>query len=410
MESYSLFEVNEYIKRVLALNFAEALWIRCEIGQLNESGGHVFMDLVQKAEDSDEIIARCEAVIWKRSLRQLIKKHKLSLDKVLMEGNEIMFKAEIDFHERYGMKLNILDLDADFTIGKILVKRSEVIQRLQKEGILKKNASLDLGKVIQRVAVISSANAAGLQDYLKQIKDNPYQYQINNSLFIANVQGDRAASDIAKQLKKIKQFDFDCVIIIRGGGARLDLSAFDEYELGKEIANCPIPVITGIGHDVDETVADQVAHTDVKTPTAVADFIIHHNAYFESSIQQIGLDIKESAGLILRKAALDLQSQQQSIALSASRKRQNALNELLIREEHLKNSIRTFFLRKNADLEQKEMLLEAVDMQNTLARGYAIVTKDGNKIVSIEQLKAQDDLNIILKDGQFETIVKKISK
>lgn len=409
MNSYSLFELNEYIRRVLALNFVEALWIRCEIGQMNESGGHLFMDLVQKAEKGDEIIARAEAVVWRSALRKLRRNPKLPLDQILIEGNEVLFKAQVDFHERYGYKLVIEEIDGDYTLGKILVKRTEVLQRLKKEGLLKKNASLELPTIIQRVAVISSANAAGLQDYLQQISSNPYGYDIRNTLLATTVQGDRAAKNIANQLQKLSSnHRFDTAIIIRGGGARLDLSAFDEYELGKAIANCPIPVITGVGHDVDETVADQVAHTDLKTPTAVADFIIHHNVTFESKLEQIALRMRETGQMILNQSSLDVRSLQQKISFQATRKWQESERNLELVRQSLRNQIRNYLQRKQSSIQEKEVTLQTFDVESVLSKGFALLTKKGKKVNSIELLKPSDHLNVILKDGMLDVVVNRI--
>ncbi len=406
VESYSLFELNEYIRRVVALNFAEPIWINCEIGQMNDSSGHIFMDLIQKGEETDELIARAEAVIWKSTVQKLLKKSLLSLEQIIVEGNEIRIKAQVDFHERYGFKLIVEEIDAEYTLGKWLIRRTKVIEQLKKEGIFYFNSQLSLPKVIQNVAVISSTGAAGLQDYLHQIQHNPYQYQVKNTLFSATVQGDKAAKKIAERLRTIALKEgFDIVIIIRGGGARLDLSAFDEYELGKAIAGCPIPVITGIGHDVDQTVADQVAHTDVKTPTAVADFIIHHNAFFESQLEHLGNRIKDLGNLVVKKENILLQNIQQKIIYESHRKKQENIKNIEILEQKLKYKIQSYFQNKNIELEQQEKLLETLNIQSVLKRGYALITQNNNKIKSIDQINIKDRLNIILNDGNIEVEV-----
>ncbi len=409
-QSYSLFEVNEYIKRVLALNFAEALWICCEIAQIGESGGHIFLDLVQKSEETDEIVARAEAVIWQRSLKQIKKKHRFHLDKILLEGNEILIKAEVDFHERYGLKFNIVEVDSDYTIGKILVQRNETLQQLRKEGIFHQNSKMSLPGVIQSIGVISSLNAAGLQDYLQQIQGNPYGYDMNSLLLPAYMQGDKAAKAISQQLQQIRPNHFDCIVLIRGGGAKLDLSAFDEYELGKAIALCPVPVITGIGHDVDETVADQVAHTSLKTPTAVADFIIHHNAVFEAGILQTGNRIKEYAHFILQKAELALNSGIQNIHFSSRKKWQASHYDMEFSLEKLKSKSNSFLSVQSNRLELKSKELDQWDMEQLLEKGYAKIMKNGKNINSIEQLKPSDDLIIVLKDGSVDVNVKNLNK
>ncbi len=250
-----------------------------------------------------------------------------------------------------------------------------------------------------------------MQDYLQQISTNPYGYDIRNTLLATTVQGDRAAKNIAHQLDKVSgQQKFDVAIIIRGGGARLDLSAFDEYVLGKAIANCQIPVITGIGHDVDETVADQVAHTDLKTPTAVADFIIHQNLSFEASVEQMTLRIKNMGQMLLNQTSLDIRNLQQKISFLASRKWQGAERNVVLIEQSLSNQLRNYLQRQQAILNEKEQRLQTFDLNAIWEKGFALVTKDGKKVNSVELLEPSDHLNIVLKDGLLDVIINNVKE
>jgi len=283
---YTLYELNEYIRRVLALNMRGAVWISCEIATIKVSGGHYYMELVEKKDD--EIIAQANAVLWKKQHKALVGKLGFELPGLLRSGIQVLASVSVHFHEKYGLKLHIEDLDPAYTLGQMELKRREIIQRLKYEDLLNKNARLRLPNVLQRIAVISSAQAAGWRDFEEHLEQNPFNYRVDMQLFQARMQGEFLEKDVLKQLANIekRQNDFDAVVIIRGGGSRLDLSWFDNYELGRRIANFPLPVLTGIGHETDETVTDLVAHSALKTPTAVAekifmtfhDFDLHLNA------------------------------------------------------------------------------------------------------------------------------------
>jgi len=233
--SHTLFEFNEFIRRVIALNLPQALWIRSELADVKSSRGHFYLDLVQKKEDSEEIIAQAQAVIWSKNYRSLQKKIGSDFETLLQPGMEILFLAKAEFHERYGLKLMVEDIDPAHTLGKLEMLRRETIRKLQSLNLLQKNGQVPLRPVLQRIAVLSSERAAGFQDFLKHLMGNAFGYQFNIQFFQVAVQGASVEKEVMAELESLalRAQEFDAVVIIRGGGARLDLAAFDRFFIGK---------------------------------------------------------------------------------------------------------------------------------------------------------------------------------
>ena len=292
MKTYSLYELNEFLRRVVALNFSESVWVTAEIGQIGLSRGHYYIRLLEK--EDDDIVAELSAVLWASDFKRLKRALGSNFETVFVEGLEVRLKGRLDFHERYGLKLVIEELDATYTIGKLEIQRRALIAELQNEELLRLNASLKVPSVWQRIAVISSETAAGWADFQNHISENIYAYQFDIQLFPSAMQGQFVERDMLQQLERIRldKDRFDCVAIMRGGGAKLDLAAFDNPSVCRAVARFPLPVLTGIGHEVDYTVLDMVAHTALKTPTAVADFLIERNAQFESILVEMGHFLK----------------------------------------------------------------------------------------------------------------------
>ena len=262
----SLFELNEYVRQVIALNFAEAIWVSAELAQVNVSKGHYWIDIIEKSELTGEIIAQSSAVLWQREYRRIKAKMPLQIEGILQQGRQVLLKVSVEFSERYGYKLIVQDIDPAFTLGKLELERQATINTLVKANLIQKNKQLPRPPVLQRIAVISSENAAGYHDFCAQIDNNPYGYAFDYQLFKAAMQGVQTEYEVLAQLARIqeKKDKFEAVIIIRGGGAKLDLAAFDSLEIAKAVANFPLPVFAGIGHEIDETVLDLVAHLSLK--------------------------------------------------------------------------------------------------------------------------------------------------
>jgi exodeoxyribonuclease VII large subunit len=286
----SLSELNNQIKAQLDDAFPSLMWIKAEISELNSNRtGHCYLELVEVNEATKEVMARCRATIWSYTFRMLKPYFETTTGQAFSEGLKVLVQAKVEFHPVYGLSLNIRDIDPSYTMGDMARKRREIMLQLEEEGVLDMNKELELPLVPQRIAIISSPTAAGLQDFQNQLANNAYHIHFYTKLFPAIMQGKDAAASIIIALEQIFQYEdfFDVVVIIRGGGAQIDLASFDHYELAYHITQLPIPVITGIGHDKDETAVDLVAHTKLKTPTAVAEFLISGAVAFEQTLDEL---------------------------------------------------------------------------------------------------------------------------
>ncbi len=408
MKSYSLQELNEHLRRVVALNAQDALWVRCEIAQLNESRGHYFMELVEKEET---ITAKASAILWMRSYNKLLREHGRGIRKVLKEGMEVMLKLKIEFHEVYGMQYYVEDIDTSFTLGKLALRKQAILEAFEKEGLLGKNTEVPLPTVLQKIAIISSENAAGYQDYLKQLEENVFGYQVDNRMFAAAMQGINVEEEILFQLNRIKkQKDkFDAVVIIRGGGAKLDLMAFDNEKISRVVADFPLPVLTGIGHDIDESILDRVAHTTLKTPTAAADFIINHNLFFENRIMQMGSELSFLAQEKIQEQIFVLQNIEQTLQWQTEIFLKDTLRQISLLENEMKQNAQSFFQKEEKNISNLEAIFEVLDPEKTLKRGFSLTSVDGKIIKSIKDLDVKKEIEIItqLSDGIIKSKTKK---
>lgn len=410
MQSFSLFDLNEYIRRVVALNFPETFWVHAEISQINESRGQYYIDLIEKSVKSDEVVAKSSAVIWYKSVLFLRKKLGDLLDPILQNGTEVKFKVSVDYNERYGLKLVVEDIDLTYTIGQLEINRQKVIERLKKENLLEKNTLTEVPSVIQRIAVLSSGRAAGYQDFVEQLTNNPYGYTYTIDLYDSAVQGKNVSNDICNALRSIEEivYKYDAIVIIRGGGSKLDLSGFDDYNIGSNIAKSSIPVFTGIGHDIDNTIADLVAHTSIKTPTAVANFLIDHNAMFEGTINHIAETIQASILQRISKETYALQEfQLQLVSLPSSllQKEKSTLENIrLMLDQEAKNTLQ----QAVNNLEYSEKLIEAHSIENILKRGFGYIQKKGKIVSDVKTLKPKDLIEIHHQDAIIESTIKTI--
>ncbi|WP_291785210.1 exodeoxyribonuclease VII large subunit [Cecembia sp.] len=306
----SLLDLNLLVKDTLENQLDPVYWVIAEIADLNQARqGHAYLELVEK--QGQQIAAKVRANIWAYTYRNLATRFESITGQSLNSGMKILAQVSVTFHEVYGISLNIRDIDPNFTLGERARIRQEVIERLAREELLDKNKLLNLSRVPQRVAVISSITAAGYGDFVKQLQNNRYGYQVNHSLFQATLQGNEAVKTLIAALQLVfsqhEANPFDALILIRGGGAQLDLDCFDNYDLARQLANSPIPVITGIGHERDETIADLVAHTKLKTPTATAEFLLSGFLEFEEQLEWQWKQIQRSAELMRHSEERKLQ-------------------------------------------------------------------------------------------------------
>ncbi|AEE52948.1 exodeoxyribonuclease VII large subunit [Haliscomenobacter hydrossis] len=408
MTTISLFDLQTFLRQVVALNFPEALWVRCEIAQLSKSRGHVYLDLVEKAETENEPIAQASAAIWQSTLKRLQSKlGATNLNPLLQAGVEVLLRVKVEYHERYGLKLVVEDIDPSYTLGKLEQRRRQLYEQLVAQGLMGKNAQIPLRPVLQRIAIISSATAAGYQDFLQHLGENAYGYAFKTTFFAAAVQGAQVEVEVLKQLRAVQRqaTRFDAVALIRGGGAKLDLAGFDSLALCQAIADFPLPVFTGIGHDVDETLVDLVAHSALKTPTAVADFLIQHNLHFESQLAELSQYLRYVTAESIHVALLQLAASVQAL--------QTAPVQLLDRQKdylqrfaaELPLALRYQQREQWQRLEQMEQICQLLSIEGTLQRGFSLTLKAGKPIASAQQARQGDVLDIQLKDGTLRSKV-----
>ena len=407
MQVHSLFDLQEFIRRVLALNFQQAIWITAEIGQSSRSKGHYYLELLQKGSGED-LLAQASAVLWANEYRRLRSALGADLDAVLQAGMQVKMQVRVDFHERYGLKLLVTDLDPAFTFGEVERLRRQTIATLQAQGLLEQNSSLPLPAVLQRVAVISSETAAGLQDFLQQLLGNKFGYYFDCQLFEASVQGVHAAAEIQHALLRVaaEAAFYDCVVIVRGGGARLDLAAFDNLDLCQALARMPLPVFSGIGHDVDETVLDLVAHTALKTPTAVAEFLIQHNLFFESNLLQLANQLCTVAASQIRYGALELRRQEMDLEMLSRQRISRAAQHLENWEAALPEFAAGVIRTQRNSLDHAEALCLALSPERVLQRGYSLTTYRGKVLTKAADVQPGDVLETRLAEGVLRSEVK----
>ncbi len=357
----SLAELNALIGETIDDAFSQMYWIRAEISEFTVNRtGHCYLELVEIDEATKEVLARGRATIWSYTFRMLKPYFETTTGQSFTEGIKVLVQTKVEYHPVYGLSLNIRDIDPTFTMGDMARKRREIIQQLEEDGVLTMNQELHLPLVPQRIAIISSPTAAGLQDFLDQLENNPHQIKFYTRLFPAVMQGNESPDSIMQALEMVYNYEdfFDVVAIIRGGGAQLDLASFDHYELAYHITQFPIPVLTGIGHDKDETVVDLVAHTKLKTPTAVAGFLISGALAFEQELLQFENRFIDLVQQRLEKEKTYLQNVGQKLA--------NDVRQLILKEEggfnlqklRLEKSIPLFFNQKENEFKRFQQQIE----------------------------------------------------
>jgi exodeoxyribonuclease VII large subunit len=403
LEAFSLLEVNQYVRRVLALNFEEPFWVECEINSVSNSRGNIYLNLIEKAENSEEVVASNSAQIWYRQFLFIKKKLGGLEDSILQSGIKVKLKVNLSYSERYGLSLVVEDIDPAYTFGQFELNRQKTIEAIKKKGLMDKNAGQELPTLIKRIAVISSATAAGYQDFVRQLEDNSYGYTFDIQLFQAAMQGTKTETDVVNALTSAQKQKFDLITIIRGGGSKLDLSAFDNYNIAYGIAKSTSPVVTGIGHDIDLSVADMVAHTVLKTPTAVADWIVEHNSHFESNL----IEIEHHLQLLISDRILIERDRLAEVSEALSRIPLLTLlqqNEKLARaKQDLDGLSQRAISEMDIKLNSAQNLITALSPDRVLARGYVMV-RQGDKLRSSKaDIQATPkSLELLFKDGTLK--------
>jgi len=401
----SLYDLQEHLQRVVALNFPKPWWVRAEIAQLSEFRGHRFLELIQKEKEGEQIIARAGAVLWKAEYRNLQRQLGDDLTNILQTGMEILVQVAVLHHPRHGLRLHIRDVNSDFSIGELERRRQAALEQLRQKGLLDRNRALPLPLVPQRLAILTSPAAAGWEDFQDQLRTHPAPYRFHLRLFPVAVQGDRAVPDILDQLDQLVHCGeaFDAVILLRGGGSRLDLAAFDHLELAEALARCSLPVITGIGHETDLSLADRVAHTALKTPTAAADFLLQCAHTLDAQLGQLALQLQRTADDLLRQRIRDLDGLCRDIQALASRQLSRRDQFLDYVEGALPKAVMHYLQLKKQELAHMEQAVELLDPHRALRRGYTLTTQNGKILTAIAEVDRERMLETHFRDGTLRS-------
>ncbi len=404
--TYSLLELNQYIRRVISLNFEEPLWIECEISQASLSRGHWYLDLIQK--DGQAIVAQCQAAMWANVYYYLKRKLSISPEEILQQGLAVKLKVNVDYHERYGMKLIIEDIDSSFTIGHLEMQRQAILLEIKRRNLIRKNAEIFLPAAIQRLAVVSSPKAAGYQDFIKHVHENFYGYDVRIDLFESAMQGLQVEMEVMNALDQIdrRKEDYDAVAIIRGGGGRTELAAFDNLTLAVRIAHFPLPVLIGIGHDIDQSVLDLVSYASLKTPTAVADFIIERNVGVEAQLDDFEHRIRQEVYDRLLGEERRITTLQYSLMKAVQSRTVLEASRLQHVRAILRQGISGMIRKQDQRLDFTDTLVSALDPDKVLARGYTITSAGGKAMTHAAELQPGMTIQTTFIDGTVKSKIK----
>ena len=430
MTTLTLFELNSLVRQVIEGTLSQEYWVEAEVSECRENKGHCYLELIQKDERSATPIARASARCWASKWNVIRPYFERTTGQQLHAGMKVLLKVYAQFHEAYGFAWIVTDIDPNYTLGDMARKRQEIIRQLKEEGVFDMQKELYLPLFCQRIAVISSQTAAGYGDFVNQLASNDFHLQFTTRLFPAVMQGDQIEASVIKALNAIYQQvdDFDCVVIIRGGGAVADMSGFDTLALAENVAQFPLPIITGIGHDRDESILDMVSFLRVKTPTAAAAFLISHlkevlDAVNDAQDRITGYTQRK---LSVLKAQLSAMAEVLPRVFSTIRTRQEArldslysrfVNHAQQRTLNFRLSIDSLATRLPILLERRMMkekhqlqLLEekakSLDPALLLHRGYSMTMKDGRIVRDATQLQAGDEIETRLEKGTIKSIVK----
>ncbi len=404
-KQHTLFELQNQVKSSLEDSFAMPVWVVAEISEMSVNrSGHCYLDLVETESGTDSVIARCRATIWSYTFRMLRPYFETTTGQSFSQGLKVLLQAKVEYHEVYGFSLNIRDIDPVYTLGDLARQRREIIRRLEEDGVLEMNKELELPIVPQKIAVISSPTAAGFQDFMDQLHNNEHQFVFYTKLFPAVMQGNEAPRSIMNALELIYEYEdlFDAVVIIRGGGAQLDLACFDQYELAFHVAQFPLPVITGIGHDKDDTVVDLVAHTRMKTPTAVAEFLISGALRFSQELAELEQQFTELITDQLEAHKNRLADAADQLNLLVNQLIADQQNRLNISRIQLANLSQSFLKVQQSELKQISSEVKS-NTNRFVTRQNHLLDYSGNKLNFIFREQVLRNRNLL---NQFEHLLK----
>lgn len=430
-KTLSLFELNSLVADVINTTMSRSYWVEAELSEVRENRGHCYMELIEKNENSNVPIARASAKCWS-NIWSAIKPYFIRITgQQIRAGMKVMLQVHAQFHPQYGFSWIVDDINPEYTMGDMMRKRQEIIRQLKEEGVYDLQKELSLPLFAQRIAVISSATAAGYGDFCNQLESNELGLYFHVELFPAIMQGDNVESSIIASLNHInnREEEFDCVVIIRGGGATADLSGFDTLGLAENVANFPLPIITGIGHERDESILDMVSYRRVKTPTAAAAYLINHltstlirveNAqstiidYVKKAleienmrIKHIGAQIPVLFSIVRTKQEARLESLFQRLFTASKELMKQSDFLLLSLQQRVQPAVRGRLSSEHHRLDVLEHRARLLDPTLLLKRGYSITLHNGKAIHNANDLKIGDTITTLLEIGQIESKVEK---
>lgn len=452
-QAISLYELNNLIKGVLTETLPETFWIRAEMSDVRvNQNGHCYLEFIEKDGKGKTLVAKARGMIWANTFYMLKAYFENATKQPFASGLKVLVQVSVEFHELYGFSLTVHDIDPSYTLGDQALNRTAILRQLEEDGVLSLNKELELPVPLNRIAVISSPTAAGYEDFLDQLHNNVFGFVFYTKLFSAIMQGDRSEDSIISALERIYEYQdcFDAVVIIRGGGATSDLSSFDSYLLAASCAQFPLPIITGIGHERDETVLDIVAHTRAKTPTAVAEFLIDSlsdtavelnelahsivqtvqhrlqdetlklntfetqnnfvlKAWYkeqESVLSSVRLVLTRGMQRIARDNKIQFAQMEETIKRKLQQNDKNAKESLIQIGDSLKKITRQLYKDEAGKLDMFEKHLQLSSPENILKKGYTLTMKDGKVIKQKDTLKSGDKIMTTFYDGEIESIVK----
>ena len=427
----SLYELNSLVRDVISMSLPDSYWVEAELSEAREGyGGHCYMELIEKDEHSNTPIAKAHASCWRTRWVLLKPQFERVTGQRIHAGMKVLLKVHAQFHENYGFSWIVDDIDPTYTMGDMARKRMEIIQTLKEEGVFDLQKELKLPMFCQRIAVISSATAAGYGDFCNQLADNGYGLQFTTALFAATMQGEGVEQSVISALNRINEEweNWDCVVIIRGGGATSDLSGFDTLALAENVANFPLPIITGIGHERDESVLDMISFQRVKTPTAAAAFLVDHLTevyariedaqeaivnYVKRRLQvermkfeRLSSQIPTLFSLVKVRQSNRLDQLLNRLKVKAERIPADGLHRLEMLDARLKEPVARKLERELHRIDMLSQRAIAQDPERLLSRGYSITLKDGKSIKDASQLKAGDEIETRFAKGVAKAVVK----
>lgn len=407
-DRYTLRQLNLLVRDAVEMQLPDEYWVEAELSECRERGGHCYMELIEKDATTNTPVARASAKCWRQTWQMVLPYFERTTGQPLRAGLKVLLRVYAQFHEAYGFSWIVTDIDPTYTLGDMARKRQEIIRQLKEAGVFDLQRELRIPLFAKRIAVISAAGAAGYGDFCRQLEDNDYGFRFTITLFPAIMQGEQVEPSVINALNQIYEriHDFDVVCILRGGGATADLSGFDTLALAENVAQFPLPIITGIGHERDESILDMVANTRVKTPTAAAALLI-------DNLHRVLNRIEQSEGALAHYINERLRSQQQRISQLATLIPTLALHTISEGRHRIEMlasrppiAIERRLTEQKHRLERISLQLQGFDPQLLLSRGYSITLKDGRAVRDPKQLKPGDELETRVEKGTLRTIVK----